>query len=89
MPQDESIEKTLKCLINLLREERQKQGLSMTQLSEKAGLSQSTISLLENNKRTPGMDAYLRITKALDIDPGQLIGFAASISKSKDNLNHP
>ena len=73
MPKDLSIEKTLKNLIDLLREERESQGLSMTQLSEKAGLSQSTISLLENHKRIPGMDVFLRITRALDLNASEVL----------------
>lgn len=78
MPKTQPIERSLNRLADLLREEREKQGLSMNRLAEKAGLSQSFISLIENNKRSLGMDAYLRVTTALRLDPADLLRRAVS-----------
>lgn len=56
----------------------------MNRLAEKSGLSQSTISLIENKKRIPGMDVYLRITTALNLNPADLIEKAVSHGKGED-----
>ena len=52
----------------LLREAREKQGLSMNAVAERAGLSQSMVSLVERELRNPTLDTLLRIAVALDVD---------------------
>jgi transcriptional regulator with XRE-family HTH domain len=51
-----------------LRAERVKKGLSMTALSERAGLSQQSVSYIEREMRVPNLDTLLRITEVLKID---------------------
>lgn len=53
---------------HLLREEREKQGLSMNMLAAKAGLSQQMVSFVEREMRTPSLDTLLLITDALDLE---------------------
>lgn len=57
----------------LLKEERQQQGFSMTTLAATAGLSQASLSYMERNLRIPNLETLLLITEALQIDPGKLI----------------
>jgi transcriptional regulator with XRE-family HTH domain len=45
----------------------------MNRLAERAGLSQSMVSLLERGLRTPTLDTLLRIAAALDVDLSRLI----------------
>jgi transcriptional regulator with XRE-family HTH domain len=60
----------------LLQKERQRQGLSMTALAVKAGLSQQSVSLVERRLRTPNLETLLRIADALQLDLGALISSA-------------
>lgn len=57
----------------LLREERERQKLSMTVLAERAGLSQQSVSYIERGMRIPNLDTLLRITGVLKIDLGDVI----------------
>lgn len=55
-------------VVRLLREERGRQGVSMTRLAEQAGLSQGMISLFERGLRNPSLDTLLRLCSALNLD---------------------
>ncbi len=58
---------------NLLRQ-REAKGWSQLALGESAGgISQSTISLLENNQQEAKWDQIEALAKALDVAPDQLI----------------
>ena len=54
-----------------------KRKMSVTELSEKVGITMANISILKNGKakaiRLPTLDA---ICKALDCQPGDLLGYA-------------
>lgn len=60
-------------VVRLLREERERQNLSMTGLAERAGLSQQSVSYMEREMRVPNLDTLLRIAEVLKIDLGALI----------------
>lgn len=60
-------------VVRLLREEREKRGLSMNVLAQKAGLSQSIVSLIERDLRNPTLDTLLRIAEVLEIDLGEIL----------------
>lgn len=50
-------------------------GLSLTALSEKAGLAKSTITgMLQSPERTPRPSTLNKIARALDVDPRYLVG---------------
>ena len=51
-----------------LRRIRQERGLTMKQLGDMTGLSESYISLIENSDRTPSVPAAKRIAKVLGFD---------------------
>lgn len=57
----------------LLREERERQQLSMTGMAERAGLSQQSVSYVEREMRTPNLDTLLRMSEVLKVDLGDLI----------------
>ena len=55
---------------------RKKAGLSQDELSERSGLSYSTISHIESTTSYPfSMVALYRIAKALEVEPHQLLTF--------------
>ncbi|TKB68811.1 MAG: helix-turn-helix domain-containing protein [Nitrospira sp.] len=53
---------------NLIRRIRKKQGLSQTQLGEKAGLRQETISLIETGNPSTTVETILSVLAALDLE---------------------
>ena len=57
----------------ILREEREKRGLSMTVLAARAGLSRAMISFVEREVRNPSLETMLRIAYVLEIDLGKII----------------
>jgi transcriptional regulator with XRE-family HTH domain len=57
----------------LLRVERQRQGLSLGGLAEKAGLSRQMISYVEQGERNPTLDTLLRVAAALGIELDEVI----------------
>jgi transcriptional regulator with XRE-family HTH domain len=60
----------------LLREERQKQSISINALSQKAGISRQSISYVEQEKRIPTLYTLLRITLVLGVDLEKIIARA-------------
>jgi transcriptional regulator with XRE-family HTH domain len=52
----------------------------MTLLSERAGLSQQSISYFEREMRIPNLDTLLRITKELGLDRGDVIKRASQVT---------
>ena len=68
-------------VVRLLCAERIRRELSMNRLAEKAGLSQSMISLLERGMRSPTLDTLLRVAIALDVDLSELLKKASKHTK--------
>jgi transcriptional regulator with XRE-family HTH domain len=58
---------------NRIREFRQRAGLSMQALAERAGTSAPQINKLEKGERRLTVDWMVRIGRALDIDPKELL----------------
>lgn len=65
----------------LLRQERERRGVSMTRLAEMSGLSQGMISLVEHEHRNPSLDTLLRICIALEIDLSTILNRAERAAK--------
>lgn len=61
-------QQTVRNIVRLLREERERAGLSMSAVAERAGLSQQMISYVERGLRMPTLDTLLRITDALNLN---------------------
>jgi len=49
---------------SLVREARERAGLTQKQLAERSGIAQSTISAYESGKREPGVEALDRLLRA-------------------------
>lgn len=60
--------RTPKQIGNLVRRTRRKQGLSQTQLGDKAGLRQETISLIETGNPAAKLETILSVLAALDLE---------------------
>lgn len=60
-------------IVRLLKEERERQGVSQNQLATKADVNQSLVSALEKEPWNPTVSTLLRIAGALGIDLGQVI----------------
>jgi transcriptional regulator with XRE-family HTH domain len=60
-------------VVRLLREEREKRGLSMNVVAQRSGLSHSIVSLIERDLRNPTLDTLLRIAEAMEVDLGELL----------------
>ena len=66
---------------NVLRVERERQGVSMTRLAEMSGLSQGMISLVEHEQRNPSLETMLRISQALKIELSTVLARAERTAK--------
>ena len=58
---------------SVLKDAREKAGLSQDQLAHDAGLHRTYISLLERNRRQPSLRAIVALSKALDLAPSTLV----------------
>lgn len=65
----------------LLREERERKGMSMTALAERAGLSQQMISYIERELRNPTLNTLLRVADALELDAAEVLRRARSMAE--------
>jgi transcriptional regulator with XRE-family HTH domain len=61
-----------------LREARLLALLSMRQLARKAGLSVTTIYLLETHQRSPQLLTVYKLSQALSVDPMEINEFRAA-----------
>ena len=76
MPTDPLRDAISSQVAHLLREEREKHGLSLNVLAQKAGLSRQTVSYVEQEIQNPTLDTLLRITWALQVDLERIISRA-------------
>lgn len=81
VPVKQAPEQIVCVVVHLLRKERERQGVSMNLLSERAGLSQAMISLVERDLRNPTLDTLLRIANALEMDLSKVIAEATKATK--------
>ena len=73
-------------MIRLLREEREKRGLSMNVVAQRSGLSHSIVSLIERDLRNPTLDTLLRIAEAIGIDLGGVITHSGLMAAKQHTL---
>lgn len=67
------MEKVCSHVARILREEREKRKLSMTELAARAGLSRTMIRFVEREIRNPTLETLLRMTNAMQLDLSTLI----------------
>lgn len=53
---------------NVIRRARKKRGMSQSELGERSGLRQETISLLENGNPAAKLETVLAVLAALDLE---------------------
>ena len=70
-------------IIRLLREDRKRRGLSNYAVSQRSGVSQSMLSLVEHRQRNPTMELVLRIADAIDVDLPGVIKKAQTMASRK------
>jgi transcriptional regulator with XRE-family HTH domain len=69
-------------VIKLLREERERRGISKYLLSAQCGLAQQTISYMERELRHPSFETILRIADGIGVDLEDVLKQArANVSK--------
>jgi len=73
-------------LPNNIRSARKLEGLTLKQLAEKVGASESTISQYELGKRQPDNEMLLKLSKALDTSVGALLGEQKKPASTGDEL---
>jgi transcriptional regulator with XRE-family HTH domain len=56
-----------------LREQRHKLKLSQEQVAERSGVHATEVSRIEAGKRDPRVSTVLRLAKAVELPPGQLL----------------
>jgi transcriptional regulator with XRE-family HTH domain len=76
VPSNATREKICSNVARLLREERERQNLSLNALASKASVSRQMVSYIEQEERNPSLDTLLRITDALDIQLDELLNRA-------------
>ena len=68
MAKENHRDKVLRHVADILKEEREIKGLSITALAAKAGLSQPMVGYIEQRRRNPTLDTLLRLSEVLEID---------------------
>jgi transcriptional regulator with XRE-family HTH domain len=69
--------------IRLLREERERRGLSKYALSAKCGIAQQTISYMERGMRQPSFETILRIADGIGVNLEDILKKARSAADSR------
>lgn len=64
---------TLENINNNLAEAIKKSGLTQVEIAERVGVRQQQISCYMCSQKTPGLDTFARICKALDLDPADIL----------------
>ena len=60
-------------IIELLKEERERKGLSKYVVAQQSGLSQQAIGYMEKGHRIPLLETVLRIANAMNVDLAVII----------------
>lgn len=87
MPTDPLRDAISSQVARLLKEERQKRGISLNSIAEIAGLSRQTVSYVEQEVQSPSLDTLLRITWALEVELEQIIARARKAVLMKRGAN--
>lgn len=67
----------------LLKEEREKQHISLNLLAQKAGVNRQSVAFIEQGLRNPTLNTLFRLTLALEISPEEIIGRARKLAVKK------
>ena len=67
-------------VIRLLKAEREKRGISLNLLAQKAGVNRQTVAFIEQGLRNPTMNTLFRLTSALEVEPEKIIARARKLA---------
>lgn len=67
--------------MDVLREAREKAGLSQIGLAREMGRTENYINLVENGQRLPNVCEFMTIAQAMGADPAELIARAGRRAK--------
>jgi transcriptional regulator with XRE-family HTH domain len=67
-------------VIRLLKAEREKRGISMNLLAQKAGINRQTVAFIEQGLRNPTLNTLFRLTSALEVEPEKIIARARKLA---------
>ena len=73
MPSDKSFTALCAQVVRLLREERERRGLSKYAIAERSGLSQQMVGYVEKGLRCPSLETAMRMADAIGIDLEEVI----------------
>jgi len=73
VPKNSNRDAIVSRLAELLREERTKRKLSLSEIAARSGLSHTMVSRVEKRERLPTIDTLLRITEAIGVSLPALI----------------
>ncbi len=60
-------------IVELLREERERQGLSKYAVEQRSGISQQMVGFVERGLRRPSLETALRMAAGLGVDLADII----------------
>ena len=67
-------------IARLLKAEREKRGISLNLLAQKAGVSRQTVAFIEQGLRNPTLNTLFRLTSALEVEPEKIIARARKLA---------
>jgi transcriptional regulator with XRE-family HTH domain len=67
-------------IARLLKAEREKRGISLNLLAQKAGVNRQTVAFIEQGLRNPTMNTLFRLTTALEVAPEKIIARARKLA---------
>lgn len=71
----------------IIKQEREKQGLTQEVLSAKINLDQSNLSNIENGKNFPSFTSFCALVEILDIEPNMFLRFLKFKTHKKSSID--
>jgi transcriptional regulator with XRE-family HTH domain len=69
----EEADRILSCVMDVLRQERERRGLSLKQFGVMSGVERTSIAKAENGQRSPSLLTCLRLADALGLRLGDVL----------------
>lgn len=76
-------DKSIKVIIDRLKNLREMKGMSQLDLSLASGISQTAISQMESGKKNPSLATFLKLCDALEISPESVLGRALDNNENR------
>jgi transcriptional regulator with XRE-family HTH domain len=76
-------EKICNHIVRLLRDAREKKGITMYAAAQLSGLSHQMIAYVENGKRRPSLETTVRMAAAIEVDFGEIVKAACKAASGE------